>query len=415
MSAFEKFVKFCMAFAVMLLVACGQYTDTCDRKAGVTVGCEDTAITTDSGNTEETATETDDTQTETGDSDDTEETATETGDTNEDTDSGGDTDTDEELSDEQVCWETTPFVIQEYMIDWTVAETIEADWTGLEFVDTDQVQYLDATDSSTIVTIYSAGDCGGSVEDVVYLPDDYVSPDLGDEYHNGLAAILQPDGTIMEINYFASCGDGSYHGWVLPDSYTDPEQPALNACDGDFVDYWFGAHGGSHITATQALQPGELTGTDAIERPLPIEIDKSHLFASEDEADGKIGYRWPAQSADGYYSSYGGVVEDLQMGSILVIPPDTFDCTTLLTNPGQRLCEVAQFYGFIVVDDSWTTNRVSIPMTMEADVEFESVYGFSPGSARSAYTSDDSDYAEDVERIFENIQVLRNPESAWYK
>ena len=411
MSAFEKFVKFCMAFAVMLLVACSNYTDTCDRKAGVTVGCTDTAITTDSGNTgdsEETGT-----PTETGDSDDTEETATETGNTNEDTDSGGDTDTDTspELTPEQECWADMPLSIQFRSINHSKADLVDADWTGLSVVDTDQIQILDASTSSTLTAFWDPRyACGSAPEgQSAYMPDSYTDPMLGEEAHNRIGVALQPDGSIFEFSYLASCGGGEFQGYILPDADAAP----LNACDGDIPNpgYWFGGHGGSHFTASQTFRPGELTGSTPIGRPGVIEVDFTHLKCLS-SGDPNACFRWPAMSADSNYTSYSGTVDDLQMGSILTLA-DGYDCTALESTPGERLCEVMRDYGLIIVDDTAVANRVSISMSVEADAEFEVSEGYSPGDALSTERGYDTPFGRDVETLMIAAKVLTNPEEAW--
>lgn len=306
----------------------------------------------------------------------------------------------------QTCWDSVTFEIPLRYVNHGKAQLIATDWASLAWVDTDPVQILDASESTNRVTVYTSGDCGGNVEASLYLPTGYTMPALGDQYNNGIVAVLQPDGTVLEVNYLASCGNGKWQGYVLPDS--NPQ----DACDeGIDSTRWLGAHGGSHFTATQAIRGGELTSSAPIGRPLPIEVDHTHLYYSASESDGHAGYRWPAASADGYAASenggYSGTIPDLQMGSILVLPED-FVCTNMQTVPSQRLCEVARDHGFVVVDDSFGEDEVAFPITPEAQADVEVKTGIDLHNATG-------DFASDIEVLMASIQVLANPEEAWVK
>jgi hypothetical protein len=410
MSAFNKFLQFCFAFALVFLAACSTYTDTCDPKLGITAGCEDTAT-----DTQPEADTDSDTDADTDADSDTD------SDTDTDTDSDSDTDTDtgnvDPIAASRECWEDVPFQIKDYYFDSSARFT----WLGmdetLEWVDIDLVQRIDASEDPVPTTIYSSNDCGGAVEAVIDLPFDFVMPDLGDLYSNGLAVIFQDKGTIIEINYFASCGDGTYHGWVMPD--ISPK----DACDlGVDTVNWLGGHGGSHITATQALQLGELTGGVPIDRPLPIELPHALLYYSADESDGMLGYRGPfAASADSYATSlYTGTNQYMQNGSALklceelnedgecVVP---FDCASeMLTEPGLRLCEVGVDHFFFQVDDPWGPHDTTFPITDEALEEATDVFGFDLFLAEP-----DGDYFADVQNIRDHLIVSIDQETTLHK
>lgn len=366
-----------------LLSACGNSFGDCDPSLPL-ASCPGDATVADD---DDSATPPDDTA---GDDDSADD------DDSGDDDSGDDDSGDTEPTPQQQCWDDVAFGIHNRTIDWSIATTVTGDWTELSWVDTDPVQLLDASSSTNVVTVFASGDCGGAIETTMYLPEEFSFPDLGEQYNNGIITALQPNGTVLEVNYMASCGDGSWHGYVLPDS--DP----LDACDvGIDTTRWLGAHGGSHFTATQAIREGELTGSDPIGRPLPIEVDNNHLYY------GTSGYRWPAASADSYAASeYSGAIPDLVMGSVLVLPQG-FDCTVMTTVAGERLCEVARDHGFVIVDDSYGNDEVAFPITPEAQAEAESSLGC------SLHNSQDTAFGADVETMMVSIRVLTNPEAAW--
>lgn len=312
-----------------------------------------------------------------------------------------------DISVQQACWDSVPFEIQNRYIDRGVAELVSADWvSGLQWVDTDFVQILDGSESTNALTLKKPDEhqgCTGSVEGELYFPEGYVMPSFGEEYNNGIAASLQPDGTVLEVSYLWRCSNGEWEGYILPDS------APLDACaEGIDSSRYLGAHGGSHFTATQAIRVGELTGSTPIGRPLPIEVDHTHLYYSASESDGRPGWRWPAASADGDAASeYSGAISDLQMGSILVLP-QSFDCSIMQTTPSGRLCEVGRDHGFVIVDDSDGEDEVAFPIEPTAEQEVEDETGIVLHNATGAY-------ADNVETMMTAIMVLTNPEAAWVK
>ncbi|MFA6475365.1 MAG: hypothetical protein WCV88_04165 [Patescibacteria group bacterium] len=307
-----------------------------------------------------------------------------------DTDSDTDADTDTETPAE--CWASVPFQIRDLQVDRKIARTVETDWDGgLDWVDIDPVFVLDGSKDSSPVTV-TAPDGRRTRE--VYLPDSFAMRDTSDDlYNNGIVTALQPDGTVVEISYF----DGS-SGWVLPDS------APFSACEKGYDSTrWVGAHGGSHTTATQAVRVGELTQTGPIGRPLPIEVDHTHLSCGDGASSGYDCFTGPlAGSGDSYaLSEYTGTIPELTMGSILVLP-EGFKCSSLTTLPGKRLCEVARDHFFFVVDDSYGEGEVAFPVADGVREEVVKAEGIDLHNAGG-------NYAGDVETIMGSILVVANP------
>ncbi len=417
--------RIALVFVAFLAACSGEGQQICEPSIGITAGCEKPSDDTDVMETDQVETNDSDvrdsdTPEDTDPPPDTDTPDTDVADTDTvDTDPSVDTDetdlppdtdvidTDTQDTDtgtpgdpiaaERVCWNDFAFQIHERYIDWSVATTVPGDWTVVNWADTDIVQVLDASTSTQVETVYMPGRCGiGPIEANMYLPVGYVFPQLGVEYNNGIVVVFQPDGSVLEVNYFQPCFGGGYEGWVMPDA--NP----FGACDSGIDGVrWMGGHGGSHMTATQALRPGELTGSQSIGRPLPIEVDNNHLSATNG------GYRWPAASADAYYlTEYTGTIPNLRMGSILVLPSG-YNCMLMVTVPGTRLCEVARDHGFVIVDDSYGANEVAFPISLEAKVGAEATLGF------SLHDFQGTQFGADVATMMLSIRVLTNPEVAW--
>lgn len=321
-------------------------------------------------------------------------------DTDTDADSDTDSDTDTDITDEINCWYDVPFEIKDLIVDRTLAEIVPGNWTELDWIDFDQIYIEDASSNSIEIEINTI--CGSSAsEGTIWIPDDFVMCSESDElYNNGVFAALQPNGKVLEVNYFEDCGDGTYAGYILPDS------SPFGACDlGYDMTRYVGAHGGSHATATQAIQPGELTNEVAIGRPLPVEVDHTHLYCDPLETDGLQCFTGPLASSGDREGDeiYTGEIEGLTMGGILVLEQD-YDCEGLMrTTPGLKLCQVARDHFFFIVDDSYGENEVAFPMEVSVPDEVEAEFGIQLHNATG-------DYASDVEDIFLSILVVANPD-----
>lgn len=376
-----------------------------DASCYTPAGCSQVA---DSG-TDDTGTPTDsDTQ-----DTDTDTAPTDSGDTADSGDSGdsGDTgtaDTGYSFEENQVCWDSVPFDIQFMTLNRSKATLVATDWdSGLDWVDYDPIYIVDGSAGTNQVTVYSPYSCGDSsmVEGQIDLPVGFEMRDENDPmYNNGIVTSFQADGTVAEISYLAPCNDGSgsYEGWILPDGGDLQDACALGYSDTD----WLGAHGGSHTTATQAIRPGELTGTAPIGRPLPIEIDHTHMKCPTGATSGFDCFVGPlAASGDASaLSDYSGSIDGLTMGSFLVLP-STYDCTAMNTTPAERLCEVLRDQFMFIVDDSYGQDEVAFPMEDSVPDEVEAEWGIQLHNATGCF-------ADDVAILMASVQVITNIEDA---
>lgn len=347
----------------------------------------------------------------TGDDDDT------TGDDDDDSSPPGDDDDssdddDDSTEDPLDCWAEPfrgPGGDYSRTIDWASALTVATDWTSLAWVDTDEVILATTSLTDPQVPFVASNSWGnwcaatGPSQGTWYAP---ASPLLPAEVNNGLAVFLQPDGMLVEISMFDDCG--SYRGgWVLPNG-ASPVKPDVCQTDGFS---WWGGHGGSHLTALGgAIRLGELTGAGPIDHVLSVEVDHTHLFYGTSETDGYAGFRWPANSADGYAGgsgpgAYTGVIPALQMGSLLALPP-AFSCAGLATVPAQKICGALKVHGALVVDDPWGTDEVAFPVQFGVREEVFSSFGIEMHNAVGLY-------ANDIEAMFASMVVVDNPVTAW--
>lgn len=317
-------------------------------------------------------------------------------------DSGDIEDSGYTFEENQLCWDSVPFEIQFLHVDRDVATTVETNWDdGLNWLDYDPVYILDGS-SGNLTKVYWLGGCGNEseVEGEFYLPSGFEMRDESDElYNNGIVVAFQPDGTVVEVSYLTSCGDGTYEGYILPDG------DAQQACDVGYSNsVWLGAHGGSHTTATQAILPGELTSSDPIGRALPIEVDHTHLKCPTDATSGYDCHVGPL-AASGDYSAltdYTGSIDGLSMGGILILPA-TYDCTQMATTPAERLCEVLRDQFMFVVDDSYGQDEVAFPMEDSVPGEVLAEWGIELHNATGQF-------AMDLDVLMASVQVVTNPD-----
>jgi len=317
-------------------------------------------------------------------------------------------DTGYSFEQDKACWDTVPFEIQFLRIDRFKATSVATDWSdGLEWVDYDPIYILDGSAGTNQVTMYSPRSCGdaNAVEGQVDLPTGFVMRAKSDPlYNNGIVTTFQADGTVAEINYMIPCNDGSgnYEGWLLPDGGDFQDACALGYSSTD----WLGAHGGSHTTATQAIRPGELTSNSPIGRPLPIEVDHTHLKCPASATSGFDCFVGPlAASGDSSaLSDYTGKIDGLTIGSLLILP-STYDCTTMNTTPAERLCEVLRDQFMFIVDDSYGQDEVDFPMEDSVPDEVEAEWGIQLHNAVGPF-------ADDIALLMASVQVVTNPEDA---
>lgn len=233
----------------------------------------------------------------------------------------------------------------------------------------------------------------------VPLPDGLIIPDANEiERPNNSSAFLLPDGnTFLQLNATARVRtDGKLFGVKYP-FWPYPEQ----TLDGEGT---LGAHGGSGLSSIGgSIRIGELTRDAPIQHALKLNLWAKEYLSYSRNVNGQRGYRWPAIKADGYanFSTYGGNLNALRMGSLLAIPPSVTPGTLGLdTEPARKIFYALQNYGGYVVDDTaWEAHSVGI----EAGVlqEFEYAYGYSfEGTSGSFY--------DDMMAIFGALNVVTN-------
>jgi len=241
------------------------------------------------------------------------------------------------------------------------------------------------------------------------IPDRFIRDHYQNSTPNSCAAILWLDSrTIKQNQPFHRCTGFPY------------ATTGGLASDGDlYGDGLAGAHGGSGLSSMGGtLRVGELVPGGAISHALKINLfGHENFYYSPDEPDGKPGYRWPAFNADSYAGSgdirYAGTNPELQMGSLLALPPD-IDLTDLANNdlgletePGLILARAFQNYGGYIVDDTaWSVYAIATEWGPDdrTDLEFERVWGYP--MVTPDITS--SPWARDVHRIFSNLHVVVN-------
>jgi hypothetical protein len=227
--------------------------------------------------------------------------------------------------------------------------------------------------------------CSGTVltGQSVPIPDDLIIDDADDDSTpNNVAALLLPDGrTLVNTNAVARCDPGGpIFGYQTGD-------PAIDRTD-LYGDGRFGSHGASRLSGIGgAIRPGELSGDAPVQHALDLLVWAEYLHW-----DGH-GYRWPAAAADSYAaSSYTGSNPEVQMGSLLAIPPETTAAALGVSTPvGLKLFGAMQDYGGYVTDDSaWDANYLS--------VDHAAVGTFQWGGAEQA----------DMKRIIDAAHVVVN-------
>jgi hypothetical protein len=217
------------------------------------------------------------------------------------------------------------------------------------------------------------------------------------------AAFLMPDKrTIKQSQPFHRCGVGG----TATTQYLFPD-----------VDLYGtgipGAHGGSGLSAIGGtIRVGELLHGSVIRHAL-----KGNLYAAKYIAynnDGTRGYRWPAQTADGYASSvYAGTVPALEQGALLALLPD-FNVVGLRTEPARILAQAFKDYGAYVVDDTyWDVYGVEVEWGPNGRVldEFKSTWGWTFSTyqlSTCTTTSNECQWAKDMADIFTNLNVVDN-------
>ena len=206
-----------------------------------------------------------------------------------------------------------------------------------------------------------------AAEIYIHFPRNIIIPDADPpSTPNNSAAILQPDGkTIASIASGARCEPGGpLYGWY------GGKQSIYGAGT-------YGTSGGSGLsTLGGTIRLGELTNDLPIRHALRVNVWASKYLYFNPK-DPKPGYRWPATVADNYaVYRYGGTNPNLEMGTLLAIPPKIKpEDLGLKSIPALKLFYALQNYGAYVADDTaWNVTAFSIQQN--APEEFEQVYGY---------------------------------------
>ncbi len=201
--------------------------------------------------------------------------------------------------------------------------------------------------------------CSGTEDSgrTLHLPDGWAPPMVTDSATpNNPGVFLLPDGrTMYNLGAMGRCsGSGPLYA-----QWPGDEAAAVTDLYGDGR---LGAHGGSNLNQLGgAIRPDELTGDQPIRHALDLLVWSEHLAWGGSKSNS---YRWPATTSDSYAAAdtYRGDVPDLQMGSLLALPPDvTADQLGIETAVGRRLFQALQDYGAYVTDDSaWDATYLGV-------------------------------------------------------
>lgn len=255
----------------------------------------------------------------------------------------------------------------------------------------------------------------------VNLPDDFVLDSVvttGGRYEtpNDVAALLRPDGTLVQIEPLARCtAGGDVFGYV--------NAKGSERLDGAGT---YGAHWGSGLSSIGgSLRHGELTGDLPIRHALKLNVpgDLLNYDAGNPETTtggvvlrGK-GYRWPADRNDGGApGDYKGTDPAVTMGALVAVPPSvTADGLGLRTAPARRLFDALRDYGAYIVDNSGADTRdadgnltwrqYAFGVGAEAATEFAERQGYAINQDRSAGGAA-GDWFADVNKLIGALAVV---------
>ncbi|NOK59348.1 MAG: hypothetical protein GFH27_549283n192 [Chloroflexi bacterium AL-W] len=250
-----------------------------------------------------------------------------------------------------------------------------------------------------------------------HIPNDFIIPDAGEGNPDGLTpnnpfAFLLPDGnTVFEAQVLARCEpDGPVYvpSWLAVGDNPETARRDIygDGIDGQSTRYGGFGHGASGMSALGGtIRKGELTSDTPIRHPIKLTMwAKKYLYY--DENDTTPGYRWPATGADNYAgdpnnpSRYQGSNPDIEMGTLLAIPPDvSAESLGLQTDSAKKLFAAMQDYGVYIVEDSAWDNAL---LVWEKGVEAElNAIGINPSS------KDDS-FFQDVNTLFQSLHAVTN-------
>jgi hypothetical protein len=194
----------------------------------------------------------------------------------------------------------------------------------------------------------------------IHLPDGWMPRPVKDtSTPNNPGVFVQPDGrTVVEVNGMGRCDPtGPLYGQYRADH------------NGHVIDIYgdgvLGNRGASAMSQFGGpIRHGELTSNEPIRHALDLLIWSEHLYWGGSKQNS---YRWPASDSDSYAGPdrYRGTIPDLQMGSLLALPPSlTPDSLGLTTDVGRKLFAALQDYGSYVTEDAaWNATYLAVEST----------------------------------------------------
>lgn len=218
---------------------------------------------------------------------------------------------------------------------------------------------------------------------------------------NHSAAILRPDGTLIETQPLHMCPDGSMVSLVAP-----PRWQGGSILTGDTGRHiHLGAHGASGLTAFGGtIRVGEWVPGGIIPHAVKIELSAARYLSPE-----RNGFRWPAHHADTYHPSiYGGSSRALRMGALLALPPD-FKIRRLHSPAAKILARTLQTYGAYVVGD---TTRDTVAFATEwgpagrVISQFQDGWGFPLSGTMKLAQGKQKEFLKDLNRVYKQLAVV---------
>ncbi|WP_372728613.1 TolB family protein, partial [Nocardioides sp.] len=215
---------------------------------------------------------------------------------------------------------------------------------------------------------------------------------------NHAAAILRPDGTLLETQPLHVCEDGFAVSQHLV------EGSSIRTGD-TAARIGHGSHGGSGLTAFGGtIRIGEWTPeAQVIPHALKIELPARKVLSAS-----RGGFRWPAHRADSYADRYRGSEPEARMGALVALPSDV-RIGRFRSEAARVIARTLRGYGAYVVDD---TARSAVALATEwgpagrVVTEFQRVWGFpldgELGKARGAQRV----FLADMNRIYRQLEVV---------
>ncbi len=265
---------------------------------------------------------------------------------------------------------------------YAVANLKEANHVGVDIQHILELKSSDPTRNVLGTEVWGPGRCDGKepLGFSLNVPDNWIVPDAGDSPYgltpnSNFAFRLPNSDTVFEGSLVTRCdvGGAVYMPiWMQYPNNRNYQSVKGNGLEGGGQ----GASGMSSLGGTIRL--GELIGDKPIRHVIKINPwGAKYCFYN----DTLPGYRWPAKSADNYAENeYGGSDPNIVMGSLFAIPPNIhIDSIGLETEAGKKLFFTLQNYGVYFTEDAaWDTWDIIIER--DAELEFETIYGFSMSS-----------------------------------